>query len=247
MRYLIGLSFLLLMTTSSITAQAVTDRPLITVAGQAEIKVVPDEVGISLHVNNLDKILAAAKKLNDEKVGKVLALTQKYNIAPENVQTASFDISTEYRELQGRDGESKGREFRGYQISKKIVIVLKDLTRLEGLLSDLIDVGVNGIDDVDFRTTKSRQFRDEARALAIKAAQEKAIALTKEIVQSIGKAYSITEGEVASAYSNNLPANNSRYRSSSFEPDGSPPFIGSTVAIGQISVTATVIVSFELR
>ena len=79
MRHLLGLSFLFLTAASGVSAQVIPDRPLISVIGQAEVKVVPDEAAISLHINNLDKNLAPAKKLNDEKVGKVFALTQKYS------------------------------------------------------------------------------------------------------------------------------------------------------------------------
>jgi uncharacterized protein YggE len=116
-------------------------------------------------------------------------------------------------------------------------------------LSDLIDAGVSIVNDIDFGTTQLRKFKDEARSLAIKAAQEKAIALTKEINQSIGKAYSIIEGEVTSDFSNGvgISANGNRGRSYNSQVDGSTAFIGSTVAIGQIRITATVTVSFELK
>jgi uncharacterized protein YggE len=87
MRYLILPLVLFWFFAAPTFAQDVPDRPLITVKGQGEIKVVPDEVVISVYVSNRDKNLASAKKLNDEKARKVLALTQKYQIAPEDVQT----------------------------------------------------------------------------------------------------------------------------------------------------------------
>ncbi|MBC7909708.1 MAG: SIMPL domain-containing protein [Pyrinomonadaceae bacterium] len=234
------------------SAQVVPDRPLITVTGQAEIKVIPDEVVVTLYVNTRDKVLANAKKQNDEKVKKTLALTRKYQITPENVQTASINISTEYSDKLDGDGDIASREFLGYLISQKISFALRDLPRLENLLSDLFEAGVNNIDDVDFRTTELRKFKDEARAMAIKAAQEKAFALTREIGQTIGKAYAIQEGEVTSAYANfsnavGVSYNGNSGRRGNAQPTSTTPYIGETIAIGQISVTDTVTVSFELK
>ncbi len=78
--------------------------------------------------------------------------------------------------------------------------------------------------------------------MAIKAAQEKAIALTKEINQSIGKAYSITEeGPTPFAYAQNRSSN---YIGTGGETSASEE---STIALGQISITARVTVSFELK
>ncbi|HAF24035.1 MAG TPA: hypothetical protein DCK93_14205 [Blastocatellia bacterium] len=77
--------------------------------------------------------------------------------------------------------------------------------------------------------------------MAIKAAQEKATALTREIGQTIGKAYSITEeGPNNSSLSSNA-------RNSISFVGGSYSDEESTIALGQISITARVVVSFELK
>ena len=58
----------------SISALAQDDktRPLITVSGQAEVLVVPDEVVFSLNAVTRDKDLLVAKARNDEIVRKFL-------------------------------------------------------------------------------------------------------------------------------------------------------------------------------
>ncbi|HKQ52906.1 MAG TPA: SIMPL domain-containing protein, partial [Pyrinomonadaceae bacterium] len=48
----------------SAAAQQVAEPPLITVTGQSEVRVAPDEVDFTLVVENLDKDLLAAKSKN---------------------------------------------------------------------------------------------------------------------------------------------------------------------------------------
>lgn len=225
---------------ASLYAQAQENKPLITVSGQAEIGVTPDMAVFSLRVVTLDKDLARAKALNDESVKKTLALAKTYQIAPQDFQTSYISVVT--RESDDND-DDKPPVFLGYEVSKKIMLTLRDMTRIEGLLSDVLRAGVNRVEGVDFRTTQIRKHKDRARQMAIKAAQEKAQALTKEIGQTIGKAHTISE-EGISGGSN---SSNSFMSNSSGNATGGYSDSEETIAIGQILVTARVTVSFELK
>jgi uncharacterized protein YggE len=75
--------------------------------------------------------------------------------------------------------------------------------------------------------------------MAIRAAQEKAIALAKELGQTVGKAHSIFEDSYGwlSGYAQNVSQN----------VGGAPPGSDSSIALGQIRVSSRVTVSFELQ
>ncbi|HKQ53812.1 MAG TPA: SIMPL domain-containing protein, partial [Pyrinomonadaceae bacterium] len=113
--------------------------------------------------------------------------------------------------------------------------------RFEALFTDLLKAGVNNVRDVDFRTSQIRKHKDEARALAIRAAREKAVALTREVGQTIGKAYSIREVPDTSY----MPAN--AYSNVTSVAEGDSPENESTIAPGMITVKARVLVSFRLE
>jgi uncharacterized protein YggE len=116
------------------------------------------------------------------------------------------------------------------------------MSRIESLLSDVIKAGVNRLGGIEFRTTQLRKYKDQARQRAIKAAQEKAIALTKEIGQTIGKAYLINEEEAeGGSRSNNFLLNSSGSATGDYSDEEG------TIAIGQIPITARVTVRFELK
>ncbi|HEY0406810.1 MAG TPA: SIMPL domain-containing protein [Pyrinomonadaceae bacterium] len=218
-------------------AQQGAEPPLITVTGQAEVKVAPDEVAFNVEVENTDKDLPTAKRMNYERVGKILALARSYKIEPQNVQTDYISVEMKYSDADESDDKKAAKVFLGYAVSKTVVINLKDISRFESLFSDILKIGVSRVQNVQFHSSELRRHKDRARAMAIKAAQEKAVALTREIGQTIGRAYSIHEEDERG----NAMSNNSGFSVGSFSAEEG------SFAPGLISVTARVTVSFRLQ
>ena len=218
---------------------------LITVTGEAVVNVVPDEVVLTLGVESSDKQLRRAKSLNDERVKQVLAAAEKLGIPAKDIQTDHISIEPRYRDSYEQ------RDFIGYFVRQTIVITLKDVSQFENLLTDVLDAGANYVHGIQFRTTELRKHKDAARALAIKAAREKAVALAQELDQKVGKPYAIREDQEGwgSGYNSwwgsagglgmtqNVVQNAGN---AGMEMDGA-------LAPGQIGVTARVTVSFELE
>jgi len=218
---------------------------LITVSGNADVRIVPDEVIVTLGVETWDKDLEVAKGRNDAIVKKVLALVTDHGIPPEHVQTDYIGIEPRYR-----DGYYEQSDFIGYFVHKNVVITLRDLSQFEGLLSSALKAGVNYVQGIEFRTTELRKHRDEARALAVRAAQEKASAMAKELGQRVGKPQTVRE-EQSSWWSGYGAWWGARWggamaQNTVQEVNGTPLNVDGSVAPGQISVTASVTVSFEL-
>ena len=240
------LVFVIVLTASAALAQNAVDRPLITVTGQAEVRVPPDEVVFTLVVESVDKDVLAAKKKTDESVKQVFALARDNKVNTDDVQTSYISVEPKYNTddlAYGDERRGVKRVFIGYEVSKTIAIRLKDISRFDPLLSDVLKAGVTKVSNVEFRDSQIRRHRDQARAMAIKAAQEKANLLAREIGQTIGPAHSIAEG-VASRYPSQSMMQNS---TSVISGDLSASESESAIAPGLISVTAQVTVSFELK
>lgn len=229
----------------ALAQQQQVEPPLITVTGQAEVRIPPDEVIFKLSVIKVNKDLLLAKDENDRSVRSILELTRTYNIAQQDVQTDYIAVAPRYRQVRKRgvaaDEEEVERIFEGYEVSKTVVIRLRDIKRFESLLSDILKAGVDRLRDLDFRTSEIRKYRDDARAMAIRAAREKALALTKEIGQTIGKAHTIRE-EGYSYGNSNVSANTTNVISGNYSDEEN-----STIAPGMITVSARVTVSFLLN
>lgn len=234
-----------LLLTGAVFAQEEKDRPLITVTGQAELRVPPDEILFTLSVESVDKEMLAAKKKTDDSVREVLAIARRNNVKDEDVQTSYISVEPKYNidDLDYDQRRGVKREFVGHQVSKTIAIRLRDIARFDGLLSDVLKAGVTRVRNVEFRDSQLRKHKDQARKLAIKAAQEKARMLAAEIGQSIGPAYSITETQVSS-YGR---ANQNQNVMTTISAEPAEGESESAIAPGSISVTAQVTVSFRLQ
>lgn len=235
----------------SVPAQEIDKMPMITVTGTAETQVAPDEVIFSLDVTKTDKDLQVAKGLNDETVGKVLELTRRFSVLPQNVKTDYISVKMKYeqirdaeRKVYDEDGDEVGTKvFKGYEISKTVIVKLTDISRFEEFFAEALKTGVTEVKSVKFETSKLREYKDKARDLAMKAAREKAAAMATSVGQTIGKAIRITEGNMANqnySYSANVTSN-------TVSVGGSFSEGVATFAPGAIKVEAQVTVSFLLN
>lgn len=242
MNKLFLLTAVVLMLSIQTFAQNAAEPPLITVSGQAEVRVPPDEVVFTLGVESVDKDMLAAKKRTDDSVKEVLSIARRNNVKAEDVQTSHISIQPKYstEDLSYEQRRAVKRELVGYQVSKTVAVVLRDISRFDSLLTDVLKAGVTSLSNVEFRDSQLRKHRDQARAMAMKAAQEKASLMAREIGQSIGPAYSITEGG-----GDYTPRAASQNVSSSISGDASDR--ESAIAPGSISITAQVTVRFRLN
>ena len=224
-------------------AQNQLPPPLITVSGQAEVRVPPDQVVFTLGIEAVDKDILAAKQRTDDSVKEVLAIARKNNVKPEDVQTSQISIQPKYNtdDLDYEQRRTVKREFVGFQVSKTVAVILRDISRFDSLLFDVLKAGVTRLSNLEFRDSQIRRHKDQARAMAIKAAQEKANLLAREIGQSIGPAYSITESGV------NPYSNVTQNAVAGVAGRGSESESESAIAPGSISITAQVTVSFRLQ
>lgn len=218
-------------------AQNYDPRRTISVTGDAEVKVVPDEVVINMAVETNNSDLDKAREENDKKVSAVIAMVKKLGVEGKFIQTDYLSVEPRYDYTVQYNNERE-RKFLGYYMTKNISVTLRDVSKFEKLVADALKIGTNYIRGISFQTTELRKHRDQARLMAIRAAKEKATALATELGQKIGKPITISE----SSY--NVPmfkANLSR----SDDMEGSSS--GEVIALGQIEIKASVSVTFELE
>lgn len=215
----------------------------VSVSGDAEIQVVPDQVRLLLGVEVHAKQLKQARDRNDELMRAVLLAPTQYSVAPKDVQTDFLQMGMEY--------ENDGVTPRYYWVRKTIQVTLRDITKFEALTAAMVDAGATHIHSVEFRTSDLRRYRDEARALAVKAATEKARDLAQAAGRKTGRASNINASYGGGSwygvgwhggYRGQMMQNviqNAGGQGSGGE--------GGTVSLGRIAVTASVSMTFELE
>jgi uncharacterized protein YggE len=214
--------------------------PTITVSGTGEVKVVPDEVILRIGVESRNSNLMEAKAQNDAAVSKTLAFLRK-EVEPKHIQTDFISFEQIY------DSGDRIKPA-AYWARNSIEVKLTDLKKLDGVIAGVMTNGVNTIHGIEFRTSELRKHRDAARAMAIKAAIEKADAAAKELGVKRGKVYNLNMSEggwgyYGSNWGSRYSYSNMSQNAMQVAPGGGQDSEGSLSA-GQISVSASVAASF---
>lgn len=218
------------------------ERRTITVDGQAEVRVVPNEVVLTVGVETFDSDLATAKADNDDRLRALLHVTESLGIARRDVRTDYLSIQPEFKDRNDRGN------FLRYVVRKTVVISLRDISKFEELLSSLLEAGVNYVHGVDFRTTELSQHRDEAQARAIAAARHKAEVIADGLGQKIGQPQNlrVMDSHWQSSYSRWGASQRREMTNVVVERGSNDGALEGPTAPGQIAVSARVTISFEL-
>jgi uncharacterized protein YggE len=249
MRNSVILTTCALLLTLPTTTRSLAQTPRsISVTGAAEVRVTPSQVNIIFGVETLNKVLSAAKTENDTRVQAVVRSIQGLGVATKDIQTDFVQVEPRYDDL------SSGTVLRHYTVRKTIAVTLNDVSKFEQCLSGALQAGASHVIGVQFLAADLRRYRDEARARAIRAAREKADALAGELNARVGKVVTIQEyGASAPWHSYNNAWSGVRYGGSGVNQvsvqasSASGELVGQAIALGQIGITASVNVSFELE
>lgn len=223
-------TLLIAMTFFMTLAQAQDNKvPLITVNGEGKIKIVPDQVSISVSVESKGTKAVDVKKENDQKVDAVIKYIKKMNIAAADYQTQRVSLNDQY------DYEKKKHNYVAVQT---ITILVKDIAKYDELMEGLVETGINNINNVEFKSSKLEEHKSAARKLAITNAKAKANDYVSALGQKVGLAHTVVD--------NSMEYPQPRYQAMAMKM-AEDMFSGNeTLAVGEIEIVANVSVSFLL-
>jgi uncharacterized protein YggE len=228
-------------------AQQSPQIPQITVSGTAEVRVAPDEILIHAGVETRNENLDLARQQNDDHMKSVLAFIKKSGVPSKDVQTDFINVVPDY----GNEWNRAPSKTPMFVVRKYVEVRLTNVTSFETVLTGILNAGADRINNVEFRTTQLRKYRDQARAMAIKAAKEKADALCAELDVKRGAPLNINASESGGTWNYysfqgySLAAN--AVQNIAQDSDHPSDFSSDILSLGQVSVSATVNVSFELH
>lgn len=207
-----------------------TPQNTVDVTGEGVVTIVPDEVTISVRVENTGKDPKELKQLNDAVVNEVLAFLKGSGIEDK-------DITTEYVRLS-KNYEYNTKKY-NYAANQSISVKLRDLSRYEIIMNGLMESGINRIDGISFSSSQRKTLESQARKKAVENAKMKAGEYASVLGQTIGKAVSISEFSMQYTPT-------PMFRSAmAMEADGGSA--KQTLAPGEMKIRTTVNVSFILN
>jgi hypothetical protein len=171
-------------------AEAQTPPPaVISVSGEADISVPPDQAQIDAGVTSDGKTARDASEANNAAMGKVLLALKGAGIAEKDYQTSQLSLQPQY----APNRVSAPPAIVGYRASNRVTIKLRDVTKVASAIDTLVGAGANEIDGINFMVSQASKLLDQAREQAIADARRKAEIYAKAAGVTLGAPISISE------------------------------------------------------
>ena len=161
----------------------------------------------------------------------VFAAVKAAGIADRDMQTSNLSLNPVYDYPPNQQPR-----MRGYNATNQITIKVRDIKSLGKTLDAVVKGGGNNIQGVSFSIDKPEAYQNEARVEAIKDAAAEAELYANAVGYSVKRIVTISEQEF---YPQPMPMM-ARMQLQDAGPESTP------VAAGEVSLTQTVSVTFEL-
>lgn len=192
------------------------------VFGKGTVSVRPDTAEVLTGVITENQQLEAAQEENAAITTKVINSIIEIGVLPKNIQTASYNIRTNYDYINGK------QVFRGYEVNNSLNILITNINDAGKVIDTAVSNGANTVSSINFIVSDKTGYYYQALSLAVTDAQNKAGVMADKLKTKL----------------NNIPIQiNEQYRSS-MAPLQTAAFKSSSVATpieaGENKITAEI-------
>jgi uncharacterized protein len=222
-----------------------TDRS-ISVSGTAVIHVTPDRALIQLGVQSNGPTPTAVEAANTAATRQVIDTLKQLGIEAKDIATDWYVVEPIYNDYNSLT-------IKGYRINNIVAVTLRDVGLVSRAIVASLEAGANQVVNVELYTSELRKYRDQARELAMQAANEKAKALANAAGADTGCVLNINENSWSSYNGWWYGGNNSNLWTQNVMQNAAPSGGESMtnedgpVSLGQISVRAEVNATYSLK
>ncbi|WP_299553145.1 SIMPL domain-containing protein [uncultured Tateyamaria sp.] len=199
--------------------------PVLSVTGQGDVAVAPDMAVISLGVVHVDKTAGDAMAKVSADATALIAVLSEQGIEARDIQTSQLNVNPVWSSYDSTD-----RKITGFEARNAVTVRVRNLDGLGGVLDQVLEVGANTFNGLQFQLQDPSAAEAKARAAAVQDAMAKATQLSEAAGASLGTILSLSESGqsprpemFAAARSADLP-----------------------IAAGELVVTARVMMSYSL-
>lgn len=257
-------------TLAAVAVVGVTLRPMpltgggqaprtISVSGQANKKLVPDEAHLRVNLNSMKMKIAEAKADHDDKLRALLEIAKSEGVEERKLRTESASVQPIYEYVAPPITvtmpvpQQPKREFKGYRVQTLLDITVVDTSKVGVLMEKITEAGFEkdantewgNLLELNYQVSEPEKKRDELLAEAIAAARTKAERMASAAGARVVGVQSISEGRVNHLL-NPPPLPIAAMRSVAMDAV-SAETVPVTPPSGEENLQASVSVVFELR
>lgn len=175
------------------SAQAAADANIgIRASGEGKVRVKPNIAMANIGVEITAVTLAEATSQANSKMNAVIEKVKRLGVAEKDIQTISYDVDPITKPTPTREGAPPA--ITGYRVSNQLRVTVRKIDDVGKILDAAVAAGANTISGFSFSVDDPKPYQEQARAAAVKNAQEKAAQLAKAAGIQLGKVLLISEG-----------------------------------------------------
>lgn len=207
---------------------------VISVSGSGQVSLKPDIAYIYMGVSTENESAADAVAKNNADTQRLIEALKAAGVAENDLRTSNFSIwqNTPY----GMDGQP-GKPV--YRVDNTVYVTARDLSKLGDLLDAAVRAGANNINNIQFDVADKSQALSQARKAAVEAARKQAAELAEAAGVKLGDIQSIQ-------YYDSMPVTYAEARGLG-GGGGDAAAVAVPINPGQMQITATVTINFEIR
>lgn len=222
----------LLIGLSTTLAGAASAAGTISVSGTGVVSAPPDMATMSIGVTEQAKDAQDAMRRASESVAGILARLEAMGIDKSNVQTRRITVNPVWSDRRG--GSENPPKITGFVAGNSLSVKVTDLTKLGGLLDQVMSEGANDFRGLSFGLQDPEPATNAARRAAVADAMAKAKLYAEAAGVELGDVLSISE-------------QGGRPRPVMMEMAAARDMSSTPIAEGEVSVTAEVSIVFEIE
>jgi len=181
----------------SAQGQSATEKEpsVLTVTGFGEVRIAPDEATVQLGVTRQRETAQEAQEQVNEVAQGILNAVIQLGVRAEHIQTSDLRLSPVY--TTRRPGSSSEPRVVAYRASNMVSVRLENLSLVGLVIDAAMKAGGNQLQGVHFALRNDLSAREQALKEAVKAASQKAKAISEALDVKIIEVLEVNEGSVS--------------------------------------------------
>ena len=171
------------------SASEMPDFPFVFADGEAKTEVPPDMVIVSFSIQEFNKDSAAALAVVKERSRELINFFAEQKIEARDIVAYEIDKST----VRKRDKGYHPLDILGYDVSRRVVVSLRDLTLYEKLYNKLLSLNNVGRISTSFDRSDREKIEEELVAKACQNARDRAELMAKGLGVQLGNVFAISQ------------------------------------------------------
>ncbi len=243
LRFLLSLVSSLLLLAPLVAAQSPdspilqsSDERTVTVSGVGTMDVEPDEATVQFAVVTRAETAEAARRQNAEAAEAAMDAVRALGIEDRKMQLLGLRLD---EDVEYRDGQ---RVLKGYIARRDVKVTVEDLDLVPRVVAEVVQQGANELNGIQYGLQDREAVEDQALRQAVARAQAKAQLMADALDARLGRVARIAEGTMSMPQPRPV-----MYARAEMAMDDSAESNPGAYAGGEITVRATVTISFELE